>query len=177
VCNLFFWLEVKSVLLGRQSEWHHSYFIYFFLTLKLKQNFGLWIYLFFGLKSFKFENETSVDNLITEIKNRIINLEHISNWKREPRYLDYIGINSKNGSIPLHFDANDGNFIHTRYNVILSYPEKGGESIYGDNINILEENMVWKCVAGKMKHGSTLVESDKRRITFSLGFLIENSNI
>jgi len=37
--------------------------------------------------------------------------------------------------------------------------------------------MVWKCVAGKIKHGSTLVESDKRRITFSLGFLIENSNI
>jgi len=128
-------------------------------------------------KSFKFENETSVDYLITEIKNRIINLEYISNWKKEPRYLDYIAINSKNGSIPLHFDANDGNFIHTRYNVILSYPEKGGESIYGDNINILEENMVWKCVAGKIKHGSTLVESDKRRITFSLGFLIENSNI
>jgi len=73
-------------------------------------------------KSFKFENETSVDYLITEIKNRIINLEYISNWKKEPRYLDYIAINSKNGSIPLHFDANDGNFIHTRYNVILSYP-------------------------------------------------------
>ena len=49
-------------------------------------------------KSFKFENETSVDYLITEIKNRIINLEYISNWKKEPRYLDYIGINSKNGS-------------------------------------------------------------------------------
>ena len=124
-------------------------------------------------KYHRFIQETPITKLILEIKNRIINLESITDWKQEPRYLDYIGINSKGGNIHIHTDPNDNGYIHTRYNVILSFPEKGGDSIYGGNINKLEENMVWKCVAGNVPHGSTIVESEKRRITLSLGFLIK----
>jgi hypothetical protein len=122
---------------------------------------------------YTFNNPTSVTDLIVDLKERIIQLESITDWKEEPVNLDYIGINSKGGFIHLHLDSNDGEYIHTRYNVILSYPDEGGESIYGDNTNILEENMVWKCVAGKVKHGSNVVKGDKKRITLSLGFLIK----
>jgi hypothetical protein len=122
---------------------------------------------------YTFSNPTSVTDLILNLKERIIQLESIVDWKEEPDYLDYIGINSKGGFIHQHLDLNDGEYIHTRYNVILSYPDEGGESMYGNDINILEENMLWKCVAGKVMHGSTVVKGDKKRITLSLGFLIK----
>ena len=63
--------------------------------------------------------------------------------------------------------------VHTRYNIILSYPDEGGDSIYNSNINKLEENMVWKCEASKFQHGSTVVRSEKPRVTLSIGFLIK----
>lgn len=155
-----------------------------FITDEEKQTLLNWVILnensftsnkFSNRKFFKFDKNSTINELISEIKNRVILIESISDWKEEPIYLDYIGINSKGGSIHLHTDPNDGEFIHTRYNVVLSYPEKGGESIYGKHINVLEENMIWKCVAGKVSHGSTPVKSEKRRITLSLGFLIKKS--
>lgn len=128
---------------------------------------------FSNRRFFKFDKDSTINGLVSEIKNRVITIESISNWKEEPTYMDYIGINYEGGNIHLHTDLNDGDFIHTRYNVILSYPEEGGESIYGKDINVLEENMVWKCVAGKILHGSTPVKGKKKRITLSLGFLIK----
>tara|TARA_R110000796_G_scaffold79940_1_gene177134 strand:- start:1334 stop:1846 length:513 start_codon:yes stop_codon:yes gene_type:complete len=113
--------------------------------------------------------------IIKQLRQQIIKLEKIKDWKPEPMFKDYIGINLKGGNIHLHQDTNDGKYIHTRYNLILSYPEKGGESIYGDCINTLKERMIWKCVAGKMPHGSKEVLSQKPRTTLSLGFLINNN--
>tara|TARA_B110000208_G_scaffold72903_2_gene93940 strand:+ start:985 stop:1539 length:555 start_codon:yes stop_codon:yes gene_type:complete len=119
--------------------------------------------------------ENSPLELVEEIKNRIIELENIQDWLDEPLMHDYIGINSQGGAIHPHTDPNQDDYTHTRYNVILSWPERGGESIYGDNINTLEENMVWKCVAGKVKHSSKITIGPKPRITLSLGFLIKDS--
>jgi hypothetical protein len=58
--------------------------------------------------------------------------------------------------------------------VILKYPTEGGHSIYNGKINVLKENMVWRCVAGKVIHGSVPVKGEIPRITLSLGFLIKN---
>lgn len=120
----------------------------------------------------RIKNEDSINTLVMEIKSRIIQLENIENWEEEPEYGDYIGVNFKGGFIHSHQDPNKGELTHTRWNLILSYPDLGGHSIYDDEINILEEKMIWKCVAGKYTHGSTVVESEKKRITLSLGFLI-----
>jgi hypothetical protein len=116
--------------------------------------------------------EDSIHTLVMEIKSRVIQLENIENWEEEPEYGDYIGVNFKGGFIHSHQDPNKGELTHTRWNLILSYPDLGGHSIYNGEINVLEENMIWKCVAGKYTHGSTVVESEKKRITLSLGFLI-----
>jgi hypothetical protein len=88
-------------------------------------------------------------------------------------YDNFIGVNSEGSSIHNHTDKNEKDYIHTRWNLILSYPENGGHSIYNNNINILEENLIWKCVAGKYTHGSTKVIGKKPRITLSIGFLIK----
>jgi hypothetical protein len=114
-----------------------------------------------------------VYDLIQTLRNRIIYLENIVNYKKLPIENDYIGINTTGGKIHMHTDSNIDNYIHNRYNVILSYPEEGGESIYGGHINKLKENMVWKCIAGQIMHGSNVIIGEKPRITLSIGFYIK----
>jgi len=111
-------------------------------------------------------------DVVHNIKSKIIDTEQIRNWKPEPSFGDYIGINYQGAFIHQHVDINEGKLIHTRWNLILSYPNEGGHSIYDGKINVLEENMIWKCEAGKYQHGSVKVIGDKPRITLSLGFLI-----
>tara|TARA_R110000803_G_scaffold38938_1_gene84027 strand:+ start:27 stop:536 length:510 start_codon:yes stop_codon:yes gene_type:complete len=119
------------------------------------------------------EIKNSPLDLIKNLKERIINLENITNWVEEPLMSDYIGINGKGAVIHPHTDPNQGDYIHTRYNIILSWSEEGGESIYGGNVNNLKENLIWKCIAGKVQHASMPIRGNKPRITLSLGFLIK----
>jgi hypothetical protein len=126
-----------------------------------------------GRKLRMITNEDSIHELISTIKNKLIEIEGINDWKKEPMYGDFIGINSEGSSIHVHTDYNDGDYIHTRWNLILSYPEDGGHSMYDGEINVLEENLIWKCIAGKYFHGSTEVIGSKPRVTLSLGFLIK----
>jgi len=112
--------------------------------------------------------------LVKKIKDRIIDLENIEDWVLDPNFKDAIGINKEKGSIHTHSDPNIDNHTHVRYNVILSYPIEGGHSIYNGKVNILKERMVWRCVAGRVKHGSTPVVGDKPRITLTLGFQIKD---
>ena len=111
---------------------------------------------------------------MNDLRQRVIHLEKIKDFKTEPVFQDYFGINSDGGAIHVHTDPNQPPYIHTRYNIILSYPERGGESLYGTDINILQERLVWKCIAGKVMHGSTPVVGNKPRISLSLGFLIND---
>jgi hypothetical protein len=112
--------------------------------------------------------------LIKNLRERIVNLEQIKNYLEEPTFKDYVGYITDGGAIHMHSDKNIDNYTHTRYNVVISYPEKGGESIYGNETNVLFEKMVWKCIAGRVLHGSKPVIGQKPRITLSLGFLIHN---
>lgn len=110
--------------------------------------------------------------LVKRIKDRVIEIEQIKNWKEEPDFKDAIGIHGDSGAIHIHTDRNAPGYVHIRYNIILSYPIEGGHSIYNDKINILKERMVWRCVAGRVPHGSTTVIGNKPRTTLTLGFLI-----
>jgi hypothetical protein len=111
--------------------------------------------------------------LIQTIKQRVINVESIGEWAPEPRFFDYIGYISEGGAIHRHKDKNELGYIHVRYNVILSWPEEGGDSIYGDSINTFQERTVWRCEAGNVPHASTEVKGSRPRITLSLGFQIK----
>lgn len=112
-------------------------------------------------------------DLIQNIKQRVVDIESIEEWIPEPMFSDYIGYVSAGGAIHLHKDKNQLGYVHVRYNVILSWPEQGGESIYGDSINTFKEKTVWRCEAGNVPHASKAVEGDRPRITLSLGFMIK----
>lgn len=126
-----------------------------------------------GRKFKEISTEDSIYELVSTIKDTLIKIEGIDDWKVEPMYGDFIGVNSEGSTIHIHTDYNVGNYIHTRWNLILSYPEDGGHSMYDGELNVLEEKLIWKCVAGKYFHGSTEVIGSKPRITLSLGFLIK----
>jgi hypothetical protein len=127
----------------------------------------------------KFCTSDKIDNfpkeIVKKIKDRVIQIENIKEWIEEPTFKDLIGINGEGGSIHLHTDPNVDGYVHVRYNVILKYPTEGGHSIYNGKINELKENMVWRCVAGKVMHGSVPVVGDIPRITLSLGFQIKET--
>jgi hypothetical protein len=72
---------------------------------------------------------------------------------------------------------NYGEWILTRYNVMLSVPEEGGLSLYGKELNHIEERTVWKCVSGMVNHGVTRVIGDKPRICLCLGFMINQNEL
>ena len=112
--------------------------------------------------------------LIQTIKQRVVDVESIGEWITEPLWSDYIGYISKGGSIQFHKDKNYPGYSHVRYNVILSFPEEGGDSVYGNSVNSFKEKTVWRCEAGKIPHGSITVKGKRPRITLSLGFLIKN---
>jgi hypothetical protein len=113
-------------------------------------------------------------DIVKKIKDRVIEVEKINDWILDPNFEDAIGINREGGSIHTHTDMNVDGYTHVRYNIILSYPEQGGHSIYNGKINELKERMVWRCVAGKVKHGSIPVIGEKPRITLTLGFQIKD---
>jgi hypothetical protein len=119
------------------------------------------------------EIQNSPKEIISKLRNRIIELDNIGEWVEEPNFYDLITINEESGSIHPHTDSNIEGYIHTRYNIILKYPFEGGHSIYGNSVNVLEENIVWKCIAGKVLHASTPVIGNRPRITLSLGFQIK----
>ena len=126
----------------------------------------------YGRKNKTITSEDSIHSLVLEIKKRVIEVDGLDPYQVDFSHRDYIGVNIENAYIHIHMDLNQGDLIHTRWNLILSYPEDGGHSIYGKEINILEEKMIWKCIAGKVSHGSTPVIGKKPRITLSLGFFL-----
>lgn len=129
-----------------------------------------------GRKFYIVKEETNIIyNIVKKIKERVIDIEDIKEWVKEPNFYDMIGINGEGGSIHVHTDPNLQGYTHVRYNVILRYPQSGGHSIYNGKINVLKEKMVWRCVAGQVKHGSVPTEGKIPRITLSLGFQIKNT--
>jgi hypothetical protein len=126
----------------------------------------------YGRKNKTITNEDSIYEIVQNIKRKIMEVENLDSTTIDFSHRDYVGVNLEGAFIHTHLDYNDGDLIHTRWNLILSYPIDGGHSIYDGEINILEERLIWKCLAGKVYHGSTKVVGLKPRINLSLGFLL-----
>ena len=76
-----------------------------------------------------------------------------------------------------HTDPNPPRRIHTRFNVLLTKPEKGGEAVIDDKIISTEVNQVWVCAAGKYTHSSVMIEGDSPRILLSFGTYLKESEL
>jgi len=117
------------------------------------------------------------EELIQTLRKRVIELDEIEKPYPELMFEDAVSILYKDGYHGYHIDMNYGDWILTRYNIMLSVPDEGGLSVYGKDINYIEERMVWRCIAGKVKHGVTKVLSDKPRICLCMGFLIHQDEL
>lgn len=120
----------------------------------------------------KLSSLSSVHNSLYQIKEEIgktIDKEFIY----DPFFEDFLSFNLNGGAIHHHTDPNSDGYIHTRYNLIISAPNAGGNPIYNGEEFQIHERMLWCCRAGEIVHGSTPVIGNKPRINISFGFQIK----
>lgn len=106
------------------------------------------------------------------IKRNIVDEYDLHNAIQEPIFKDFCGFITDGGQVHEHKDPNQGGLIHTRFNIMISKPEIGGNPVIdGIEVNVKEGEM-WICQAGLYKHYCTEVKGNKPRIILSFGFLI-----
>lgn len=121
---------------------------------------------YFGL----IENYEDIPKIIYDIKMRIVKKENLENSQEEPLYKDSIGYMFDGSQLHVHIDENVGKLIHTRFNVYVKLPEKGGYPVYNGKVLRLKERTYICCRAGIDPHFCQKVYGD--RIILSFGFLL-----
>ena len=113
-----------------------------------------------------------IPSIVWDIKQRIIELEKLHEYRQEPMFRDAIGYMSEGGQLHKHTDPNKDGLIHTRFNVYVQIPEKGGLPVYANKKIVLKERNYICCRSGLDLHYCELVEGPKARIILSYGFLL-----
>lgn len=106
------------------------------------------------------------------IRQQIVKAFDLHGAITEPMYKDFCGFITDGGFVHRHIDPNQGDLIHTRFNVLVSKPDVGGVAVINDVEVHVEEGGVWRCDAGRYYHSTTPVVGDKPRIVLSFGFLL-----
>ena len=90
----------------------------------------------------------------------------------EPIFKNFIGNHFVDGTaVQEHVDPAPNGFVHTRCNLMLKKPLKGGNPILdGEEIQV-NENDLWLCLASLEKHYTTPIEGGER-LVFSFGALV-----
>ena len=114
---------------------------------------------------------------IWDIKKRIVDKENLHNAIQEPLFRDAIGYMIEGGQLHRHTDSNKGSLVHTRFNVYVQLPKKGGRPIYDETLCNLKERTYICCRSGIDFHHCELVEGDRARIVVSFGYLLPYERI
>ena len=95
----------------------------------------------------------------------------------EPIFKNFIGNHFKDGAaVHEHTDPAPEGFVHTRCNLMLKKPIKGGNPIIdGEEIKI-NKNDLWLCLASLEKHYTTPIKGGER-LVFSFGALVSIEQI
>jgi hypothetical protein len=121
-----------------------------------------------------------VPDCVWDIKRRIYDRERLHGYDPEPLYRDSVGYMLDGGFLHLHSDPNpdDGSGrIHTRFNVYVQLPERGGYPIYADIPCRLRERTYICCRAGIDKHRCATVQGPRERIILSFGVLAPRARV
>jgi len=121
----------------------------------------------------QFHELPDIPECVHTIRARIIHREKLYRAIQEPLLTDYIGYIQDGGQIHPHTDPNKDGLVHTRFNVFVQLPEKGGMPIYNDETIQVRERSYIVCYAGLHKHYCEKVEGPKARIVLSYGFLLK----
>ena len=113
--------------------------------------------------------------LLEDIKQRIIEIEELSEKSFEPFRGDFVSVQRTGAKVPDHIDHNptDQTLYSRRYNVFITLPEIGGEPIYNNEILFLEEKCLLKVDSGLVRHSTTEIKGETPRIILSYGFAIK----
>jgi hypothetical protein len=127
----------------------------------------------------KLEYFDNVPECIWEIKKRIFDKEKLHDYEEEPIFKDSVGYMTDGANLHLHTDPNPENstLIHTRYNVYVQLPYKGGYPIYNNIPCKLKERTYICCRSGIDFHSCVTVEGDRERIVLSFGVLVPRERI
>jgi hypothetical protein len=155
-------LEEQEIIVN----WVRNNFIYFKIN-----GFNRWF------QQLDFFN--SIPDCMWKIKERIIEKENLYNYQQEPMFRDSIGYIKHGGELHLHKDPNPegGELFHTRFNIYVQLPIKGGFPIYDDVVHNLKERTYICCRAGIDLHKCVKVEGNRERIVLSFGFLLPYDRI
>ena len=86
-------------------------------------------------KMFQLENtpEFSKD-MIYEFRKKIVELEGLVDYKEPTLTKNFFAEYGKDSECNVHMDpTREDDYIHIRYNIMLSKPDRGGQTIYGDD--------------------------------------------
>jgi hypothetical protein len=120
-----------------------------------------------------------IPSCIWDIKKRIMDKEGLHGFKQEPMFRDAIGYMTDGGQLQEHTDPNPkfSNLIHTRFNVYIQIPIKGGLPIYNNQLCSLNERTYICCRSGIDMHYCQKVEGPRERIMVTFGFLLPPERI
>ncbi len=119
----------------------------------------------------------NIPSVVWDIRKRIVEKENLQNAIEEPLFRDSIGYMMDGGQLHKHTDPNRYGLIHTRFNVYVQIPEKGGYPVYSDKVLRLKERTYICCRAGLDPHYCEKVEGDKERVVLSYGFLLPKERV
>lgn len=98
----------------------------------------------------------------------------IKNWKEEPIFGVFIGVNEEQAFVHEHSDSADESECHLRLNFLIQKPIGGGMPILNGKKFSIEEGDCWINLANIWKHSSTPVVGNRVRIVLSVGALVSN---
>ncbi len=122
-----------------------------------------------------------IPKVVWDIRKRIVEKENLENSIPNIYIRDCIGYMIHGGQLEKHIDDIDNdldkNLIHTRFNVYVQLPIKGGYPVYANKLLKLKERTYICCRAGIDEHYCEKVEGERERIVLSYGFLLPYDRI
>jgi len=124
-------------------------------------------------------NNKQVNDIIQNIRNRIIERENLQKYPTAESLPDMIYCMQSGSKLHVHNDYTHkvDTGIMIRFNVCIQKPETGGRPIYsGKTIELIERNYII-CRAELDYHTSEWMSGDKSKINISFGFIVDTASI
>ncbi|MFA8356909.1 hypothetical protein ACEPT7_03225 [Burkholderia ubonensis] len=114
-----------------------------------------------------------VPDAVWKIRRDVIKHFGLYGLPQEPVYRDLCSVITAGGAVHPHRDPNQGALVHTRFNVMISRPLRGGEPlIEGEPVEV-PEGGIYRVDAGLRMHACAPVIGNRPRIILSFGFLCQ----
>lgn len=144
-----------------------------------RKNYKDFIITGYNRRAMQLDRPIDIPKCVWDIKTRIIEKENLQNEIQEPCMKDSIGYMQNDGKLHVHKDNNnnDKGLIHTRFNVYVQIPEKGGLPIYDGKLHKLKERTYICCRSGMDVHSCSIVKGNRERIILSYGYLLSQERV